>query len=163
MGPKRCCISNLRLKMTIIVPSTKVSHPITIRWSGDNGKEYWSDYWATLQQDGRLEEGLPIMEIDIAPYIQYINWDLFERDEDDKASSVELVNVGFSRKRKRANDDEDGLVTKRIPRGCSPAVDEDLKNLQYLDEGPSRWGSCGKEVEVIDFTAFTLETYEDEG
>ena len=36
------------------------------------------------------------------------------------------------------------------------------KNLWYLDEGPSRWGSCGEEVEVNDLTTSDSETDEDD-
>ena len=61
--------------------------------------------------------------------------------------------MGLIRKRKRANDDENGPVAKRMRRGFFSAHDEDLsRSLRYPDEGPSRRGSWGEEVEVIDLT-----------
>ena len=82
------------------------------------------------------------MEIDLTSYVQYKSWYPFERDEDDKASSVGSVNQRLIGKRKRAeDDDDDGPKAKKMWQGFSPTDDEELRRkLRYLDEGPSRWG-----------------------
>lgn len=110
-----------------------------------------------------MEEGLPVMEIDISPYVQQINWDLFDTDERNKGSSAGSINQGLTRKRKRANDDEEGPEAKKMRQISSPTDGEELrKNLCYPDEGPSRWGGCVKEKEVIDLTTSDSEMEEDD-
>ena len=80
--------------MTFIIPSSKVDYPVTICWTGDNGREYRSDSWVVLQAEGRIEEGLPVLEVGITSYIQYMNWDLIEDNDYQEASSVASVNQG---------------------------------------------------------------------
>ena len=150
-------------KMTFIAPSTMVSYPVTIRWTGDNGREYYIDYWATLQQDGRVEGGLAIMEIDITPYMLHINWDLFETAGHDDVLSEGSANQKLIGKRKRVEDDEDGPQAKKMRQGFSPTDDEELrKQLRYSDKGPSRSGGCNEEIEVIDLTTSDSETDEED-
>lgn len=68
-----------------------------------------------------------------------------------------------SKKTKRINsDDDDKPEAKRIWQRCSPTDDEELnKKLCYPDEGPSRWGGCDEETEVIDLIMLDSETDED--
>lgn len=162
MGPRRVP-SFFVYEMTFVAPSTRTNYLVTIWWTGDNGKMYYSDYWAILQLDGRVEETLPIMEIDITPYMQHINWDLFEGDGHDEVSLVGSVNKRLSGKRKRAKDDENGPEAKKLQQGTSLIRDEELRRkLQYPKEGPSRWKSHDKEIEVIDLTTSDSETDEDD-
>ena len=85
-------------------------------------------------------------------------------DEDDKASSVGLVNQRLIGKRKRAEEEEDdGPEAKKMWQGFSPIDDEELRGkLCYPDEGPSRWGGCDEEIEVVDFTTSNSETDEED-
>ena len=146
-----CCLCPYP-KMTFIIPSSKVDYPVTICWTGDNGRKYQSDYW-----EGPIEEGLPVLGVDITSYIQHMNWNLIEDNDYQEASSVASVNQGdlhSSRKRKRVNSDEgDKPEAKKIQQGCPSTDDEELRRkLRHPDEGPSRWGGCSKEVEIIDLT-----------
>ena len=100
--------------MEFFVPSTEIDYPVTIRWTGDDAREYWSDYCATFRRDGRLEGGLPVMEMDITPYILTINRNPLEGGEDEGSSSMGSIDERLTRKRKRADDDEDGPEAKRM-------------------------------------------------
>ena len=89
---------------------------VTICWTRDNGWEYRSDYWAVLQAEGRIEEGLLVLEVDITSYIQHMNWNLIEGNDYQEASSVASVNQGDlnpSKKRKRMNSDENASSLKQ--------------------------------------------------
>ena len=55
--------------MTFVVPREAVLHPIAIRWNSDDGREHVPNYWAELPLDGRKEEGLFVLEIDLFSYI----------------------------------------------------------------------------------------------
>ena len=68
-GTKGVCYLCPCLKVIFIVLSLVVDYPITICWTGDNNREYRSDYWAALQAEGRIEEGLPVLEVNITSYI----------------------------------------------------------------------------------------------
>ena len=65
----------------------------------------------------------------LTPYIQHINWDLFEQDEYDEASLKGSVNVGLIKKRKRALDEEDGPEAKRIWWGYFLAADKEWRRI----------------------------------
>ena len=86
------CYLCLYPKMTFIIPSSNVDYLVTICWTGDNGREYRSDYWAVLQGEGRIEERLQVLEVDITSYIQHMNWNLIEGNDYQEASSVASVN-----------------------------------------------------------------------
>ena len=96
-----------------------------------------------------------------------MNWNLVEGNDYQKASSVASVNQGDpnpSKKRMRMNSDEnDKPEAKRVQQGCSSTDDEELKRkLRHPDEGPSRYGRCGEEVEVIDLSASDSEAEEND-
>ena len=61
------------------------------------------------------------------------------------------------------SDESDKPEAKKVQQRCPSIDDEDLKRkLRHPDEGPSRWGSCGEEVEVINLTTSDSEAEEDE-
>lgn len=103
------------------------------------------------------------MVIDIFLYILSFDWNLMERDEDDNASSVGSMDERLTKKKKAANNNEDGLKAKKMLRDFSPTSDEELrKKLRYPDEGPSRWGGCGEDIQVINLAELDPETDKDE-
>ena len=58
--------------------------------------------------------------------------------------------------RKRRKFNKDAL------QGCPSIDNEELRRkLRYADEGPSRWGSCSEEVEIIDLTTSDSEVEKD--
>ena len=61
------------------------------------------------------------------------------------------------------SDENDKPEAKRVQQGCPSTDDEELRRkLRHLDEGPSRWGSCSEEVEIIDLTTSGSEAEKDE-
>ena len=87
--------------MEFVILTSEIDYPITIRWTRSDEGEYWSNYWATIRRDDRLEGGLPAMEIDITLYILPINRNSREGDEDERASSVGSTDERLTKKKEK--------------------------------------------------------------
>ena len=147
--------------MAFSIPNGTVVQPITIRWVDEHGEEHRTDFWAELRPEGRMVDNVPVLEVDVRPYIHHEEMRGLEGREDQEEESIGSVNqseedpteeeeeeepliVNMSPIKKRmkiSGDPGDEQLPKRMRRGPYPSCQECLEmGFNYPDEGPSeRW------------------------